>query len=144
MGIAPDLFPDNWTPQLPPLKPCQTCKERKPSVDFYDDEDRCKVCCVTRASKFNRLKRTGWTDEQYQIAFQLQEGLYAICSQPETLTFNEKVRQLQADHNHITGQQRGLLCSRCNFVLGKVQENPEILRAAARYLEFWNVVGMET
>jgi uncharacterized C2H2 Zn-finger protein len=40
----------------------------------------------------------------------------------------------QVDHNHKTGEIRGLLCSRCNQLLGYAQDSTRILRAAQRYL----------
>jgi hypothetical protein len=39
------------------------------------------------------------------------------------------------DHNHGTKRVRGLLCHKCNSVLGYGRDNVVILRAAARYLE---------
>lgn len=39
------------------------------------------------------------------------------------------------DHCHVTGVVRGLLCPRCNHLLGHAREDPAILREAAEYLE---------
>jgi hypothetical protein len=38
------------------------------------------------------------------------------------------------DHNHDTGEFRGFLCSRCNLVLGHVQDDPQLLEKLALYL----------
>ncbi|MBK7330438.1 MAG: hypothetical protein IPI85_15545 [Dehalococcoidia bacterium] len=39
------------------------------------------------------------------------------------------------DHDHVTGQVRGFLCSHCNIALGAFRDNPESMRAAAAYIE---------
>lgn len=39
------------------------------------------------------------------------------------------------DHCHSTGVVRGILCSRCNHMLGHGRDNPAVLRAGATYLE---------
>ena len=38
------------------------------------------------------------------------------------------------DHNHDTGSVRGILCGRCNIILGHVRDNQRILLDLARYL----------
>ncbi len=46
----------------------------------------------------------------------LQGGKCGVCSKPESAFKN----RLAVDHNHATGQVRGLLCYRCNkFVVGR-------------------------
>lgn len=39
------------------------------------------------------------------------------------------------DHDHNTGMVRGFLCDRCNVVLGRVKDDPKLLRQLAEYLE---------
>lgn len=39
------------------------------------------------------------------------------------------------DHDHGTGRVRGLLCRRCNLTLGHAEDNANVLRLLARYLE---------
>jgi Recombination endonuclease VII len=110
---------------------CQTCDQVKKTSEYYLNENRCKSCCIVRASGYKREKSTGWTKEEYDQAAKEQDGLCAICRNPEPVA-NKK---LAADHCHKTGTKRGLLCSECNFLLGKAKDNPDILRAAIRYLE---------
>lgn len=43
--------------------------------------------------------------------------------------------RLVVDHCHRTGQVRGLLCVACNAMIGQARDRPEVLRAAAAYLE---------
>ena len=44
-------------------------------------------------------------------------------------------RRLGVDHDHATLTIRGALCHNCNVAIGLAKENPQILRAAAEYLE---------
>ncbi len=66
-----------------------------------------------------------------------QEGVCAICKQPETAIdtrWTGRVKRLSVDHCHSTGRVRGLLCSACNQGLGLLK-TPARLRAAEIYLE---------
>jgi len=42
--------------------------------------------------------------------------------------------RLDRDHHHGSKRHRGLLCRRCNFVLGHVQDDTKILEAMINYL----------
>ena len=84
------------------------------------------------------LKRDfGITSEQYDEMLQTQNGLCAICLKPETAihNFTKQIKNLAVDHDHVTGKVRGLLCQRCNHAIGLVDENPQTLRNATKYLE---------
>jgi hypothetical protein len=39
------------------------------------------------------------------------------------------------DHDHITGEFRGTLCSSCNTAIGFMKDDPKILMAAINYLK---------
>lgn len=64
-----------------------------------------------------------------------QNGVCAICKQPETHMRNGKVKALAVDHDHKTGAIRGLLCFDCNTGIGKLKDDPEVMRSAIQYLE---------
>lgn len=60
-------------------------------------------------------KKYGLTKEQYQNILAIQGGCCAICRRsPDKI---KPKRNLAVDHNHTTGEIRGLLCYRCNHVL---------------------------
>jgi hypothetical protein len=42
---------------------------------------------------------------------------------------------LYIDHDHNSGDVRGVLCCNCNVFLGKSNDDPDLLLAAAKYLE---------
>ena len=78
--------------------------------------------------------RFGISPDEYNIMLTAQEGMCAICRQPERSVFKGVVRRLAVDHSHTTGKVRGLLCLRCNTGLGRFLDNPVLLRDAADYL----------
>lgn len=74
----------------------------------------------------------GITNESYEEMLAEQGGGCAICG---ARRFNRISDRLAVDHNHNTGHPRGLLCGRCNLVLGMVRDSAEVLKNAIRYLE---------
>jgi len=73
----------------------------------------------------------GITPEDYELIYNNQEGCCAICKKHSS-TF--RIR-LAVDHDHDTGEVRGLLCDRCNRGIGMLKDSPEICRQAAQYIE---------
>jgi hypothetical protein len=72
----------------------------------------------------------GITVEQYDEMLATQSGVCAICA--KTCATG---RALAVDHCHETGKVRGLLCARCNPMLGFANDNIDVLKAAIAYLE---------
>lgn len=56
-----------------------------------------------------------------------QGNVCAICK--------KKKRRYDTDHSHVTGRVRGVICHRCNSLLGHARDSVAILRSAADYLE---------
>ena len=87
----------------------------------------------------NNLKsKYGFTLREYNQLFQQQGGCCAICRKPETASNKYGTRVLAVDHDHKTGKVRGLLCDRCNRMVGFAKENTTVLQKAIKYLEFHN------
>ncbi len=80
-------------------------------------------------------KKFGISVEEYDALFLNQNGKCAICDQPETTRQNGSERFLAVDHDHDTGQIRGLLCFGCNCAIGNFKDSPRILRKALDYVE---------
>lgn len=77
-------------------------------------------------------RRYGITIEQYNEMLTKQNGGCAIC---KTFIPWSRSERFAIDHCHITGKVRGLLCHACNQALGMLNDDPEILRKAAKYIE---------
>ncbi len=75
-----------------------------------------------------RCSRHGITPEVLITIFENQGEKCPICTSPLVLD-NSAI-----DHNHATGEVRGILCKTCNRALGMFKDSPEILTAAANYL----------
>lgn len=86
-----------------------------------------------------RLRTYGLTPADYDDLLAAQRGVCAICGQAEAIRQPHRVApgasDLAVDHCHETGRVRGLLCMLCNTAIGKFNDDPARLRAAADYLE---------
>lgn len=80
-------------------------------------------------------RRYGVTPEWLAETFDAQGGVCAACGRPETKTFRGQIRMLAIDHDHETGEVRGLLCSACNTSIGLFGDDVGRIEAAALYLE---------
>ena len=76
-------------------------------------------------------KRYGISLKEYYQRLSSQNGLCAICGS----SVSETRRRFHVDHDHKTGEIRGILCHRCNVALGMVQDNIKILSLMIKYLE---------
>ena len=136
-------------------------------------ESRCKACCVERVRQrmngpqrtkileyrqrhYQRLKsegraNLGWRDRHFDRAYNSTQSAYDLqltaqnrCCAVCGLTQDETGTRFSFDHDHATGQTRGVLCSRCNGGLGCFSDNVELLKAAIRYLQDWAVLHQES
>lgn len=97
--------------------------------------NRCMQCdSIASAKPDHKLKmkcdKYGITVEHYKSMFTCQQGKCALC-------LNEFDQSLVVDHCHATGEVRALLCQQCNSMLGFAKDNPETLKAGAKYLELF-------
>jgi Recombination endonuclease VII. len=62
------------------------------------------------------------TSDAYDMLLLSQEGKCKICARPEPVSG----RRLAVDHDHQTGEVRGLLCTKCNTTVGWVEMHPNL------------------
>lgn len=77
-------------------------------------------------------RRYGFTYEQYIEMLAAQDGRCAICGTTESWS---RSNRFAVDHDHSSGKIRALLCHKCNRVIGSMEDDPELLRKAADYIE---------
>ena len=147
------------------MKVCKKCGIEKSADDFYKEkrvkdglQARCIDCCkadaraVFKANPEPYRKRAreaydyaerrarmllssyNMTPQDYIDLFEKQNGCCAICKRPES--GHNVTQHLLVDHNHLTNQVRGLLCSSCNLMLGKAKadEGNNLLISSLFYL----------
>ena len=71
------------------------------------------------------------TEDQFYAALEKQKGLCALC---KSIQFCGKRKKLYVDHCHKTNKFRGLVCFKCNVLLGMANDKIKILKAAIKYL----------
>lgn len=129
--------------KYPPAGPwvCARCGVEKPVEAFKPGQDGGHVCA--RCLRDKRLRTAyGITHDEYDQMLEAQDGVCKICEKPETHTRDGVVFPLSVDHDHACcpGRKtcgkciRGLLCSRCNQTLEKVEELGEGF--AQRFAEY--------
>jgi len=93
---------------------------------------RCTVCKKKRTSDkahATTIKaKYGITGEEYAALLADQGGVCYICGG------KSGKKRLAVDHDHKTGETRGLLCKRCNRMLGYYRDNADTFQRAAIYL----------
>jgi len=144
------------------LKECSKCKELKELHEFYTKRRKelypasnagvssdCRECFKESRRKFNRkypekvrerdLKgKYGIDLNKYNAMFAEQQGLCAGCNRHQS----EFERVFAVDHNHDTGQVRGLLCSPCNVALGMLEENINTLQSLIKYINHYSELAV--
>lgn len=133
-------------------KICSKCKVEKELSEYtkrYDRASGVRPHCKECQRKIDAYKRTtekgkakyrnsSWkqqginiTYEEYKIKYEKVKGYCEIC--------NKQFPSLCVDHNHTTGEIRGLLCTSCNLGIEQFKETQSMLYNAIDYLNKYGV-----
>lgn len=147
------------------MRRCSKCGQEKPISEFYRKRrsyySHCKACHSKMAKAWldkteNRIKvnalaqirqqarKYGLSLAEYKALLLKMPDRCEVCG--ESPSFDNRGggakyvsptsrRTIYIDHDHVTGAIRGFLCHGCNFAIGMVYEDPEVLRKLADYLE---------
>ena len=144
---------------LPESKYCSKCKETLPREKFHRQsrsksglQDWCISCRFNHKRTEKRAydkaryheKKEDWQGwyysrhygidlHEYKRRLEEQSNVCAICK--GTCPTG---RRLAVDHCHESGKVRGLLCTKCNSLLGQANSSLTILKEAQLYLERFN------
>lgn len=107
---------------------CKSCHQHKPLSCFKGKRLSC-IECDKNVAREKRLKKWFNIDLlEYARILAHQGGVCAICKKPP-----KEGKHLAVDHDHATGQIRGLLCPMCNRAIAAFRDNLEKIQAAAKY-----------
>ena len=113
---------------------CKEC-QNKITKDRYQN----KKYDYSEINRENYLKRTyNITIKEYDKMFDEQNGVCAVCQQPEKRIATRKLNKddettlsLAVHHCHKTNKLLALVCNDCNRGMGLLKDDPELLRRAA-------------
>jgi len=83
------------------------------------------------------LRTYGISLDNYYKLLSDQNDVCAICDKPEKVidSKTKRIKVLSVDHCHDTGRVRGLLCYRCNHLIGCLGDNEESFTKILNYLK---------
>lgn len=101
-------------------KNCKSCKNKK--TLFWREANREHYNEIARKHnranyEQDRLRRYKLTVEKHTQMLIKQNYVCALCGKPPT-----DKRALATDHDHVTGEVRGLLCYKCNRDMATVDD----------------------
>jgi hypothetical protein len=110
-------------PRIEGRRKCSVCAERQKR---YQQKARTKL-----GNRWKSIRdKYGLTRDQWESMFAAQGCRCAICGRSDP----GGKGAWHTDHDHATGQVRGILCHHCNTGVGHLGDNTEVMRRAIRYL----------
>ena len=118
---------------------CKQCRneKRKINPNFKEIADKAsKKFEVKRKGKrwgYHLSKTYGLNENDYYKMLEEQNYSCAICKLPVDKEMH--YGKFVVDHCHTTGKVRGLLCNKCNLMLGNARDDIRILQEGIKYLK---------
>ena len=130
------------------MKKCVKCKNEKRESDFYENlrassglHSYCKKCVTDVNASWKRknpLKarsyaikaRYGISEDKVRDLLARQNFKCAICMVKIDFRFSGHI-----DHDHKSGEVRGILCGSCNRAIGLLKDDHVVIAEAAAYIE---------
>lgn len=134
---------------------CKVCKSELDSIAYNKDKERIKARskeyqaqhkaeCAERMAAWNKAnperayksarkrhlrRKYGLTPEEFTTLLAIQGNSCSIC-QGQFLS----TKATRVDHDHSSGEVRGILCHNCNALLGHAKDSTLVLESAISYL----------
>jgi hypothetical protein len=115
-------------------KPCARCDKQKGPT--YADRKYCYRCAGAVRKEAQEKQHRTMVARVYSIGrgdydrlYEAQGGVCALCQ-----VATGKARRLSVDHDHTTGEVRGILCRPCNDMLGHGRDQVAFFERVIWYL----------
>ena len=97
---------------------CHECKDKLRSVRNKRHNSKARTPEKTR--RYNLKNKYGLDYDPVN-----SDSKCAVCG---------STKNLQVDHDHETGKYRGILCHRCNTLVGRLEKGQDILQDCLNYI----------
>lgn len=116
-----------------PNRVCPNCRIPRDPECFKPGRVRCSVCLAygrgahlkfrPRRNASDVARNYGISVERYRELLAKQNNRCAVCgNEQDQLASDGRRYALHVDHDHVTGQIRGLVCRRCNYLIGWMEK----------------------
>lgn len=155
MYVRPNL--GNRTVRVTPeIRTCRDCGRVGPASEFRRRRNVCPSCAnaykkawklanpdkvaasllrqsarIAQAEIRRRARNNGLDPEMVAAYYNAHDGRCEICGNPP----RPGGRDLNMDHDHATGEFRGMLCDNCNAGIGRFKDDTMRLESAILYLK---------
>jgi len=114
---------------------CKECYNKKNKVYYYYNREK----VLERARQYGKTDyRRKYCRDLAKIKLKEKRENSATRPRPEKCEICGKLPTIKGivwDHDHLTNEFRGWICSRCNTILGMSKDSTEILKNTIKYLE---------
>lgn len=121
---------------------CRKCENAYGSVKAKEYRNRHNELGIKPYYHYDKIRarklrdRYGLTPSGWDDLFESQGRACAICKR-------ENAPNWHTDHCHATNKVRGILCYRCNTMLGHARDNKDTLSEGIKYLDRHGVPAAE-
>jgi hypothetical protein len=129
-SLGKEVRDHSWIPEG--FRWCPSCETPVAHEDYTRNVrtasgfgSRCRACDRAANSASYFYRRYKLSKSQVADMKAAQDGCCAICGDPAQ----------HLDHDHASGATRQMLCQRCNHGLGLFRDDPDLLHAAALYVD---------
>jgi hypothetical protein len=130
---------------MEPSKICLRCKVDKPLQEYRKHNAKadkltiyCKDCLRDTDKLYEKNNRQKINDKKKRIKYKLTKETYSNLMLVKQCSICKSETGLCIDHDHRTGNVRGLLCNSCNIGLGFFKDDLQLLKTAIKYLKQTN------